>query len=114
MTEEAPKIVVEFESMGTPFSRLDSGLIAQRPFGGAGFPRTCYAGDRTGHALLHTLFEQCVRQGVKFYNEYFLVDLFKADGKIAGLIALDMRTGEFVSFRAPICNPGNRRIWASL
>ena len=59
MCEEAPKIVVEFESMGTPFSRLDSGLIAQRPFGGAGFPRTCYAGDRTGHALLHTLFEQC-------------------------------------------------------
>ncbi len=101
MTEEAPKIVVEFESMGTPFSRLESGLIAQRPFGGAGFPRPCYAGDRTGHALLHTLYEQCVRQSVKFFNEYFLVDLFKADDKIAGLIALDIRTGEFVSFRAP-------------
>ncbi|MCK4780358.1 MAG: FAD-binding protein, partial [Candidatus Lokiarchaeota archaeon] len=52
MCEEAPKIVIEFESMGAPFSRLESGLIAQRPFGGAGFPRTCYAGDRTGHALL--------------------------------------------------------------
>lgn len=101
MTQEAPKIVVEFESMGAPFSRLESGLIAQRPFGGAGFPRTCYAGDRTGHALLHTLYEQCVRKNVQFFNEYFLVDLFKADGKIAGLIALDIKSGEFVSFRAP-------------
>jgi len=70
MCEEAPKIVVEFESMGTPFSRLDTGLIAQRPFGGAGYPRTCYAGDRTGHALLHTLYEQAVGKGVEFYDEY--------------------------------------------
>jgi len=101
LTEEAPKIVLEFESMGAPFSRLESGLIAQRPFGGASHTRTCYAGDRTGHALLHTLYEQCIRNGVKFYNEYFLVDLFKADGKVAGLIALDMRSGDFVSFRAP-------------
>ena len=101
MCEEAPKIVVEFESMGAPFSRLDSGLIAQRPFGGAGFPRTCYAGDRTGHALLHTLNEQSVRNGVTFFNEYFLVDLFIAEGKIAGLIALDIAKGELVSFRSP-------------
>ncbi|MFX0181333.1 MAG: FAD-dependent oxidoreductase [Candidatus Hodarchaeota archaeon] len=101
MCEEAPKIVIEFESMGTPFSRLDSGLIAQRPFGGAGFPRTCYAGDRTGHALLQTLNEQCVRNGVKFFDEYFLVDLFKVNGKIAGLIAIDIAKGELVSFRAP-------------
>lgn len=101
MCKEAPKIVIELESMGAPFSRLDSGLIAQRPFGGAGFPRTCYAGDRTGHALLHTLNEQCVRNGVKFFDEYFLVDLFKANGKIAGLLAIDIANGEVVSFRAP-------------
>ncbi len=101
MCKEAPKIVVEFESMGAPFSRLESGLIAQRPFGGAGFPRTCYAGDRTGHALLHTLNEQSVRNGVTFFNEYFLVDLFIAEGKIAGLIALDIAKGELVSFRSP-------------
>ncbi|MHA1822752.1 MAG: FAD-binding protein, partial [Promethearchaeota archaeon] len=85
MCKEAPKIVVEFESMGAPFSRLESGLIAQRPFGGAGFPRTCYAGDRTGHALLHTLNEQSVRNGVTFYNEYFLIDLIVVNDKIAGL-----------------------------
>ena len=68
MCEEAPKIVMEYESMGTPFSRLPSGLITQRPFGGGGFPRTCYAGDRTGHALLHTLFEQCVHTSVKLFE----------------------------------------------
>ncbi|MFW9825773.1 MAG: FAD-dependent oxidoreductase [Candidatus Thorarchaeota archaeon] len=101
MCEEAPKIVVEFESMGAPFSRLESGLIAQRPFGGAGFPRTCYAGDRTGHALLHTLNEQSVRHGVRFFDEYFLIDLLVIDGKIAGLISLDIAKGELVSFRAP-------------
>jgi succinate dehydrogenase / fumarate reductase flavoprotein subunit len=92
---------VEFESMGAPFSRLESGLIAQRPFGGAGFPRTCYAGDRTGHALLHTLNEQSVRSGVTFFDEYFLIDLFEVDGKITGLITLDIAKGELVSFRAP-------------
>ena len=101
MCEEAPKIVVEFESMGAPFSRLDSGLIAQRPFGGAGFPRTCYAGDRTGHALLQTLNEQSVRNGVIFFDEFFLVDLYKVDDQISGLIALDISKGELVSFRAP-------------
>ncbi len=101
MCEEAPKIVIEFESMGAPFSRLESGLIAQRPFGGAGFPRTCYAGDRTGHALLHTLNEQSVHNGVTFFDEFFLVDLFKVGEQIAGLIALDIAKGELVSFRAP-------------
>ncbi|MFX1525869.1 MAG: FAD-binding protein, partial [Promethearchaeota archaeon] len=101
MCKEAPKIVVEFESMGAPFSRLESGLIAQRPFGGAGFPRTCYAGDRTGHTLLHTLNEQSVRNGVVFFDEYFLIDLFTVNSTVAGLIALDISKGELVSFRAP-------------
>ncbi|MFX0030667.1 MAG: FAD-dependent oxidoreductase [Candidatus Hermodarchaeota archaeon] len=101
MCEEAPKIVIEFESMGAPFSRLDSGLIAQRPFGGAGFPRTCYAGDRTGHALLHTLYEQSVRNGVTFFEEHFLIDLYKVNESVAGLITLDIAKGNLVSFRAP-------------
>ena len=100
MCEEAPKIVIEFESMGAPFSRLDSGLIAQRPFGGAGYPRTCYAGDRTGHALLHTLYEQCVRNGVKFFDEYFLIDLIIVEAKVAGAICLNIASGEFVVFRS--------------
>jgi len=100
MCKEAPKIVVEFESMGAPFSRLESGLIAQRPFGGAGFPRTCYAGDRTGHALLQTLNEQSVRNGVEFFNEYFLMDLIVVNEKITGVITLDINKGELVIFRA--------------
>jgi succinate dehydrogenase / fumarate reductase flavoprotein subunit len=101
MCEEAPKIVIEFESMGAPFSRLESGLIAQRPFGGAGFPRTCYAGDRTGHALLHTLNEQSVKNGLKFFNEFFLIDLITTDNKVAGVITLDISKGELVIFKAP-------------
>lgn len=101
MCEEAPKIVVEFESMGVPFSRLESGLIAQRPFGGAGFPRTCYAGDRTGHTLLHTLYEQCIGNNVKFFDEYFLIDLIIVEEKIVGIITLDISKGELVIFRAP-------------
>jgi succinate dehydrogenase / fumarate reductase flavoprotein subunit len=101
MCEEAPKTVLEFESMGTPFSRLENGLINQRPFGGAGFPRTCFAGDRTGHALLHTLYQQCVRFDVKFFDEYFLIDLIKIENNVTGLISLDITSGELVIFRAP-------------
>jgi succinate dehydrogenase / fumarate reductase flavoprotein subunit len=99
MCEEAPKIVIEFESMGAPFSRLDSGLIAQRPFGGAGFPRTCYAADRTGHVLLHTLYEQCVHKQVQFFDEYFLIDLIKVEDQITGILTIDIASGELVVFR---------------
>lgn len=101
MCEEAPKTVLEFESMGTPFSRLEDGLINQRPFGGAGFPRTCFAGDRTGHALLHTLYQQCVRFNIEFFNEFFIIDLIKVNDSVTGLIALDITTGELAIFRAP-------------
>ena len=63
MCRLAPEVVYEFEHWGAPFSRFADGTVAQRPFGGAGFPRTCYAADRTGHVLLHTLYEQAVRRG---------------------------------------------------
>ena len=102
MCQEALKIVVEFESMGAPFSRLESGLIAQRPFGGAGFPRTCYAGDRTGHALLHTLYEQSVRNSIKFFDECYLIDLLRYNDQIAGMICLDIGNGEIIVFHSPI------------
>jgi succinate dehydrogenase / fumarate reductase flavoprotein subunit len=102
MCEEAPKIVIELESMGAPFSRFDTGLIAQRPFGGAGFPRTCFAGDRTGHTLLHTVYEQCVRLNVTFFDEYFLIDLVKTSDQIAGSVAMDMASGDLVFFRSPV------------
>ncbi|MFX0085260.1 MAG: FAD-dependent oxidoreductase [Candidatus Hodarchaeota archaeon] len=101
MCKEAPKIVVELESMGAPFSRLENGKIAQRPFGGAAFPRTCYAADRTGHALLHTLFEQCIRNEVKFFDEYFLIDLITIENRVTGLITLNIASGNLEIFRTP-------------
>ncbi|MHA1214969.1 MAG: FAD-dependent oxidoreductase [Candidatus Hodarchaeales archaeon] len=101
MCQEAPKIVVELESMGAPFSRFSNGRIAQRPFGGAGFPRTCYAADRTGHALLHTLYEQCVRQKVHFFDEYFLIDLIVTSSRIIGIASLNIQSGKLEIFRAP-------------
>ncbi len=94
MTKEAPRAVIENEQWGTVFSRTDDGRIAQRPFGGAGFPRTCYAADKTGHNLLHTTFEQAVRKGVKFYLEWFATSLVKHHDKIAGITALEIASGE--------------------
>ena len=66
MCREAPSTVIELEHMGTVWSRLKNGKIAQRPFGGAGFPRTCYAADRTGHNALHTLYEQVTARNIPF------------------------------------------------
>ncbi len=67
--------VIEMERWGTLFSRSDEGKIAQRPFGGAGFPRTAYAEDRTGHHLLHTMYEQALKNGIKFYEECLITRL---------------------------------------
>jgi len=100
MCEEAPKIIYELEYLGTPFSRLENGKIAQRPFGGASRPRTCYAADRTGHVILQTLYEQCLRNGVRFFNEWFLLTLVHNGEHFIGLTALNIRTGEIVEIRA--------------
>jgi succinate dehydrogenase / fumarate reductase flavoprotein subunit len=93
MTKEAPNAVIENERWGTVFSRTEDGKIAQRPFGGAGFPRTCYAADRTGHNLLHTTFEQAQRKGVKFYYEWFVTSLVRDENRIRGLTAIKIETG---------------------
>ncbi|TEU09104.1 FAD-binding protein, partial [Candidatus Bathyarchaeota archaeon] len=66
---DAPARVLELDRWGCPFSRLQDGRIAQRPFGGAAFPRTCYAADQTGHAVMHTVYQQALRLGVEFHNE---------------------------------------------
>lgn len=94
MCREAPEDIFELDSMGCLFSRDDKGAIAQRPFGGAGFPRTCYAADRTGHAILHTLYEQLMRHGAAVYEEWFVVSLAVEDGICRGLVALDIHTGK--------------------
>ncbi|MFX1264704.1 MAG: FAD-dependent oxidoreductase [Promethearchaeota archaeon] len=100
MAREAPRAVIENEQWGTAFSRTEDGKIAQRPFGGAMFPRTCYAADRTGHNLLHTTYEQALRLGVTFYHEWFLTSLVQSEGRICGVTAIDIATGEVHGFKA--------------
>ena len=96
MCQEAAPIVYEMEHWGCPFSRFPDGTIAQRPFGGAGYPRTCYSADITGHVLLNTLYERAVAKGVKIYPEWFVTALCIDDGRCHGVIVLDIRTGELI------------------
>jgi len=94
MTADAPKQIVWLEHRGCIFSRLPDGRIAQRPFGGAGSPRTCYSADVTGLVILHTLWEQLERFQVKVYEEFFATALCVEDGVGSGVVAYNMRTGE--------------------
>lgn len=102
MCRAASHLVVELEHAGVPFSRLDNGKIYQRPFGGqsqdfggAQAARTCAAADRTGHAILHTLYQQNIRAKTHFFDEYFSIDLVKdEEGFILGAVVLNIETGE--------------------
>ncbi len=94
MAEDAPRQIVWLEHRGCIFSRLPDGRIAQRPFGGAGSPRTCYSADVTGLVILHTLWEQLERFNVKVYEEYFATALCIEDGIGTGVVAYNMRSGE--------------------
>lgn len=114
MCQDAPRAIIELEHMGMPFSRTKEGKIAQRKFGGHTKPedpndpnskrvpvkRSCYSADRTGHVMLQTLYENCVKNNVKFYSEYFLTDLVIEDGICKGLTAIDMATSEIHVFQA--------------
>lgn len=98
MCREAPAAVIELEHRGMVWSRLENGKIAQRPFGGAGFPRTCYAADRTGHNALHTLYEQVLGAGIPVYDEYFVTSLVTANGRCTGCTAIGIMTGAVHGF----------------
>ena len=100
MTSDAPGVIFEMDHWGCPFSRFDDGRIAQRPFGGAGFPRTCYGADKTGHYLLHCLVERAYERQVKMYVEVFVTDLIVEDGRCRGVVAYDMIRGGFEAFTA--------------
>jgi succinate dehydrogenase / fumarate reductase flavoprotein subunit len=100
MCREAPRTVIKLEHMGTVWSRLENGKIAQRPFGGAGFPRTCYAADRTGHNILNTLYEQAVDCEIPFYEEFFVTSLITKDQCCTGCTALEIKTGQIHGFNA--------------
>jgi succinate dehydrogenase flavoprotein subunit len=93
MCREAPDDIMELERLGVIFSRDDRGRIAQRPFGGAGFPRTCYAADRTGHAILHAMYEQLMKRRFRVYEEWFVTSLVVEDGVCRGVIAWDVIHG---------------------
>ncbi len=100
MAEAAPGIVIEMEHWGCPFSRFEDGTIAQRPFGGAGFPRTCFGADRTGLYLLHTLYEQVVKRNISVLYEHFVTKLAVKDSRCAGVVAMNLHTGEFETIGA--------------
>ncbi|MGC1381108.1 MAG: FAD-binding protein [Candidatus Baltobacteraceae bacterium] len=108
MCEDAPKQIIWLEHRGCIFSRLPDGRIAQRPFGGAGTPRTCYSADVTGLVILHTLWEQLERFGVRVYEEYFCTALAIEDGVGSGVVAYNMRNGELelISAKATIFATG--------
>ena len=125
MCSEGPQAVFELEHMGLPFSRTENGRIYQRPFGGQSkdfgkggqASRTCAAADRTGHALLHTLYQANVRANTTFLNEWFAVDLVKnQDGVVVGVIAIEIESGEvvYISSKATVFATGGAgRIYAS-
>jgi len=100
MCGDAPERVCEMERWGTPFSRFADGTIAQRPLGGAGYPRACYAADRTGHYLLQTAYEQAVAAKVCVYSEYSVQEIVVQDGVCRGVVAYDLQRGRLVGFSA--------------
>ena len=100
MTSEAPERVFELEHWGAPFSRTPQGKIAQRPFGGGAFPRTCYASDRTGQYLLHTLYEQALKHQVRVYSEWAALSLVMDRGRVQGVVGLHIPSGETDIFSA--------------
>lgn len=100
MVKGAPEIIYAYEHMGCVFSRTADGRIAQRRFGGHSVPRANYSADYTGHVLLHTIYEQALRYGVKFYPEWYCMDLIVEDNICRGVVALDILTGEIHTMRA--------------
>ncbi len=121
MCTEAVQAVYELEHMGLPFDRTPEGKISQRPFGGhtnneTGKPvrRACHAADRTGHMILQTLYQQCLKNNVTFYDEFQVVDLLMVAGKAAGVVAIELATGELHTFHAKaviLATGGHGRIW---
>ena len=125
MCSEGPEAVFELEHMGMPFSRNEDGRIYQRPFGGQSkdygkggqAARTCAAADRTGHALLHTLYQANLKNNTVFFNEWYAVDIVRnQDGAVAGVVAICMETGEVVYIKSKatvFATGGAGRIYAS-
>ena len=107
MCREAIDAVLDLEKMGLPFNRTPRASIDQRRFGGhtrnhgeAAVRRSCFAADRTGHMILQTLYQQCIKQNIEFFNEFYVLDLVMIDGRAAGVVAYELATGELHVFQA--------------
>ena len=121
MCNEAIQAVYELEHMGLPFDRTPEGKISQRPFGGhtnnvTGKPvrRACHAADRTGHMILQTLYQQCIKNNVTFFDEFQVIDLLMVNGAATGVVAVELSTGELHVFHAKaviFATGGHGRIW---
>ncbi len=115
MCKEAPTTIIEIEHMGCPFSRTPDGKIAQRPFGGHSRPRACYSADRTGHVMLHTLYEQSLKHGVYYYSEFMVTELLIDNGEVCrGVVAYDLRRGDihvFIAKAVLLATGGGGRIY---
>ena len=114
MTSSAPEIIYELEHWGCPFSRTDDGRIAQRPFGGAGYPRTCYGADKTGLYMLHTLYEQVVKRAIPIVSDFFVTALIVEGDTCYGIAGIDMVKGRLetmVSRSVIIATGGAGRIY---
>jgi len=106
LAKESVQAVIDLENMGLPFNRTPDGKIDQRRFGGhtrdhgkAPVRRSCYAADRTGHMILQTLYQNCVKLGINFFNEFYVLDLVMNDGKPAGVVAYELATGDIHVFQ---------------
>jgi succinate dehydrogenase / fumarate reductase flavoprotein subunit len=121
MCQEAPQAILELEHMGLPFDRTPDGKISQRPFGGhtnnvTGKPvrRAAHAADRTGHMILQTLYQQCLKNNVNFFDEFQVLDLLINDGKAVGVVAVNLADGELHTFHAKsviFATGGHGRVW---
>ena len=100
LTSEAPGNILELQSMGVVFNRNDKGGIAQRPFGGQSFPRSCYYADAVGHMMLHGLFDNVLKYKTKILYEYFVTSLLTDNGKVSGVVAYDIKNGKFEGIAA--------------
>lgn len=107
MCKEAIDAVLDLEKMGLPFNRTPEGRIDQRRFGGhtrnhgeAAVRRSCYAADRTGHMILQTLYQNCIKQGIEFYDEWYVLDVLLEEGRAVGVVAYELATGEIHTFHA--------------
>ncbi|CAN5255691.1 succinate dehydrogenase flavoprotein subunit [soil metagenome] len=122
MCNEAVDVIIELEHMGLPFSRTPDGKIAQRPFGGhthhfgeGPVRRSCYAADRTGHMILQTLYQNCIKNDVDFFNEFQVVDMLMEDGRCCGVVAYHVDSGDLHVFRAKAvlwATGGFGRVWS--